>query len=156
MFLPRFTRSSPNHPASDGNAGRSGLILRPPLLLLATVAAAALVAGACSASDETVLPRRAARPAASGPSTRRFRTPRPRIQLTLVACDGIGEWVPEAAAHPELVPTDDELRFAASICEATVALDVKESKTCVEALARRPAIRQSAPVALSADSNGHA
>lgn len=131
--------------------------LRPPLLLLAAVATAALVAGACSASDETVLPpeagatgcERAFDEAVQDPST-------PRIQLTLVACDGIGEWVPEAASHPGLVPTDDELRFAASICETTVALDVKESKTCVEALARRPAIRQSAPAALSADSNRHA
>ena len=65
----------------------------------------------------------------------------PRLQMTLVACDGIGDWVPEAASHPELVPTDDEVRFAASMCATAVGLNVRESKTCLQALARHPEIR---------------
>lgn len=65
----------------------------------------------------------------------------PRLQLTLVACDGIGAWVPGAAGHPELVPSEDELRFAASMCATATALDVRESKTCRQALARHRDVR---------------
>lgn len=109
---------------------------------LVALALALAVAGCSDDDDDTVLPpeggttgcRQAFDEAARAPTT-------PRLQLTLVACDGIGDWVPEAASHPELVPTEDEVRFAASMCATAVALDVRESKTCLQALARHPEIR---------------
>ncbi|MBW3667801.1 MAG: hypothetical protein KY443_01195 [Actinobacteria bacterium] len=75
--------------------------------------------------------REAFKAAASMPST-------PRMEQTLLACDGLGAWVPAAAAHPELVPTDAQTRFAATMCAAANQRDIRDTKTCREALARHP------------------
>lgn len=109
---------------------------------LLVVIVIATVSAACSGSeDETALlpeGRTSGCEAAFEEAERQSSTP--RLQLTLVACDGIGDWVPEAASRPELVHTDDEIRFAASMCATAVALDVRESKTCRQALARYPEV----------------
>ncbi|MDP9389282.1 MAG: hypothetical protein M3Q48_15535 [Actinomycetota bacterium] len=130
-------RDSPP-PVSGGPAPAGGLLV---VIVIATVSAA------CSGSeDETaLLPEGRTSGCEAAFEEAESQSSTPRLQLTLVACDAIGDWVAEAASPPELVRTDDEIRFAASMCATAVALDVRESKTCRQALARYPEFRGDAP-----------
>lgn len=107
---------------------------------LVLCALAVVVAGSAACGDDrapvmeegnTAGCRAAFEAAASMPST-------PRMEQTLVACDGLGAWVPAAAAHPDLVPTETQTRFAATMCAAANQRDIRDTKTCREALARHP------------------
>ncbi len=115
--------------------------------VLVAVAVLAMLSVACSDDeDETVLLPEGRRHTCEQAFTEAARESSTyRLQLTLVACDGIGAWVPEAASHPDLVTTDDEIRFAATMCTTAVALDVRESTTCRQALARYPDLQGGAP-----------
>lgn len=115
--------------------------------VLLCVVAALLVSGACGDDDERV-------PVPDEGTTSGCRdafeqaaesTNEPRLEQTVVACDGIGDWVPTAAAHPDLVPTENEIRFAASICATARERDVVESKTCTQAFERFPELRPQPP-----------
>ncbi len=128
-----------DHPASErGHSRRRRRAWGRTSTAVAVLLTAALL-GACG-DDEEALPPEGGTTGCEQAFEEAERAPSaaPRLYVTIRACDGIGDWVPAAAAHPDLVPTNRELRFLAAICMSATDREIRETKTCRQALARHP------------------